>query len=178
MILRYIFADFDGAEREAVAFRSLRKYLHFKSSFGFISLIEGMTLLAVCNQRPRNVRKKHLSVVKGNIKQLKKEALLNPRDIVGKQFLLEAELAAVRGKHDCAQQKYICAVAVASDNGIVLDHAIACERAGRYMMMSMRDEESANEYFRKAHASYREWGAYCKVEQLEKEMPSTLTDET
>ena len=176
VILRYILADFDGAEREAVAFRSLRKYLHFKSSFGFISLIEGLALLAVCNDRPRNIRKKHLLVVRGNIKQLTKEALLNPRDIVGKQFLLEAELAAVAGKHDRARQKYICAVAVAGDNGIVLDHAIACERAGRYAMR-MRDEEAAKDYFRKAHTSYGVWGAQCKVEQLETEMSATFDND-
>ena len=112
LILRYILSDYERAEQEAVSFRSLRKYLHFKSSFGFISLLEGLALLAVCNDRPRNVRRKHLTVVRGNIKQLEKEALYNPHDVAGKVFLLQAELARVMGKKDLARHKFVCAIAV------------------------------------------------------------------
>jgi hypothetical protein len=35
MILQYLLSDYKRAQQEAVSFCSLRKYLHFKSSFGF-----------------------------------------------------------------------------------------------------------------------------------------------
>jgi len=172
MILRYLLADYEGAEREAVSFRSLRKYLHFKSSFGFISLLEGLALLAVCNDRPRQVRRRHLCVVSDNIEQLQKEALVNPRDIAGKLFLLEAELAQVMGKEVLARYKYVCSIAVVRESGIVLDLAIACERFGRYMA-SIGDTLSATDYLRQAKASYEEWGALAKVTQLEMELSAS-----
>lgn len=169
MILRYLLLDYDGAETHAVSFRDLRKYLHFKSSYGFISLIEGLALLAVCNNRPRKTRRQHLSVARANIKQLKNEAMYNPQDIAGKVFLLEAELARVMGKNDVARYNYQCAVALTRESGISLDHALACERTSRYMS-GIGDTATATEYLKQACASYGEWGASYKVEQLQTEL--------
>jgi hypothetical protein len=45
MILQYLLSDYKRAQQEAVSFRSLRKHLHFKSSFGVISLAEDLLYL-------------------------------------------------------------------------------------------------------------------------------------
>jgi hypothetical protein len=71
----------------------------------------------------------------------------------GKVFLLEAELTKVMGKKDLARYKFVCAIAVTSDSGIVLDHAIACKCAARYLM-SIGETTSATRYLRQANVSY------------------------
>ena len=58
-----------------------------------------------------------------------------------------------------------------SRDGVVFDHAVACERAGRFMS-SIGETNSATRYLRQANESYREWGARIKVDQLELELLS------
>ena len=84
------------------------------------------------------------------------------------QFLLEAELAVVKGDHFSVLSKYTIAVAVAREAGMMIETAIANERAGRYFF-SMNNHETGRQFMIQAFRSYREWGCVLKLEHLKKE---------
>ena len=84
------------------------------------------------------------------------------------QFLLEAELAVVKGDHFSVLSKYTIAVAIAEKAGMLIELAIANERAARYFL-SRNDHETGRPFMIQAFRSYHEWGCVLKLEQLKQE---------
>ena len=79
--------------------------------------------------------------------------------------LLEAELAALDGKNDKAEEKYKLALAVSATNGLVQDKALSHELASAYF------DKKGDEYWRNYHLGkckecYTEWGATALVVRL------------
>ena len=162
----YFFSDFEKAEKEALLLWKSMK--HISWSIGSIGMFKSLALLAVYNQRSGRAKRKTLSLVRRHLKSLKKRALRCPRNYAGKVFLIQAELAAAIGDDNRANLKFTCAIAAALENGVAMDHAVACERAGRHQL-DRGDESCATEYLRRAHNAYSVWGAAGKVAHLETE---------
>lgn len=84
------------------------------------------------------------------------------------QFLLEAEIAAVKGNKISALSKYTTAVALLREAGMVMQCALANERAGIYSL-SIGDNENGYPFLKEAFKLYREWGCALKLDCLTKE---------
>ena len=84
------------------------------------------------------------------------------------QFLVEAELAAVKGNTLSALSKYTSAVALSREAGMLTQTALANERAARYCL-SIGDTESGHPFLKEAFRLYREWGGNLKLGYLEEE---------
>jgi hypothetical protein len=88
-----------------------------------------------------------------------------PCNYLSKVNMIEAELAARAGKFDEAMAKFALAIQQARQEGLVNDHALACERAA-YVAQSRRRPLEAEEYLTIARTIYLEWGALAKATQL------------
>jgi hypothetical protein len=124
---------------------------------------EGMTALALV-ERGTN-RRSNLRLARRIIKKMKQGSALTPHTFLGKEYLLKAERDSVLGKTGNATKRYICAIGVARESGIRLDHALSNERAGRHYVR-LGESDAAESYFRAAYASYVCWGAKAKASQL------------
>lgn len=101
------------------------------------------------------------------LKQLKKIAKDCPENLANKVFLLEAELAACRGKHDDALSLYEKSAASAAKEGYVHEQALACEKAA-LMLRGCGSLREARTNFMNARNLYEMWGANLKVDEMER----------
>ncbi len=82
-------------------------------------------------------------------------------------LLMDAELAAIGGNFRDAIDLFDRSIAVARKNGFQRDEAVANERAGRYLVANGMTK-AADGYLRDAHYLFYRWGAYRKVEEMER----------
>ena len=87
-------------------------------------------------------------------------------NVVHYVHLVEAQLAALEGKNNKAEEKYKSAIATATRNGFIQDRALSHELASEYFAAT------TNDYWKDYHLdnaikSYTDWGASVKVAQLE-----------
>ena len=87
-------------------------------------------------------------------------------NVVHYVHLVEAQLAALEGKNNKAEEKYKSAIATATRNGFIQDRALSHELASEYFAAT------TNDYWKDYHLdnaikSYTDWGASVKVTQLE-----------
>jgi tetratricopeptide (TPR) repeat protein len=100
------------------------------------------------------------------LKYLERASLLCPENHINKVFLLSAELDAAAGDYEKAGLRFDKAISYAEKEGLLNEHALACEKAARMYLRVGRTFESTA-YFGKAVDAYREWGAEAKVKQLQ-----------
>ncbi len=86
------------------------------------------------------------------------------------QYLMEAELERLDGRHEAALERYDAAIDAARASGFLRDEATAFERAARHLLAQGR-RRSAEGYLRGAHRVYDRWGAHRKLALLEQEFP-------
>jgi hypothetical protein len=111
----------------------------------------------------------HIPRAKRSMKRIKHWAKHSPINFLGKQFLLEAELAVVTGDTLSALSKYICAISLSTDGGFSMQAALANERAGKFLL-EQGDKDLAKPYFEEALLFYEKWGAPTKVQHLKNEV--------
>lgn len=87
--------------------------------------------------------------------------------------LMEAELAALRGRQGDAMQSFARAVQAAKDNNFLRYKALTCERAGAFYH-AHHDPGAAAHYLRQAWYFYQTWGAESKLRQLRLTYPEEL----
>ena len=88
----------------------------------------------------------------------------NP-NVVHSLHLLEAELAALNGKNNKAEQHFKSAIETAEKNGFLQDQALSNEMASSYYKRR-RDESNRDYHLKQAIECYSKWGATAKVQQL------------
>lgn len=170
LTLAYVFNEYEIAAAKAHDMKHIFEppYLHPSMSCPFT--FHALALLAVCNNRPRWVRRKIYANARHTIKTLKRFSGYTSENCLGKVYLLQAEVAAATSKLDAARCMYMSATGVLAEVGDKMMHAIACERAAQFFQ-ARGIELAATRYARKAHVGYAEWGATAKVLDLEKKMP-------
>ena len=91
------------------------------------------------------------------------------------ESLVTAECEVLRGgKTFQAKKHYESAIALASRFGFNQDAAFACERYGEFLLREMDDKENGVFQLQQAVLRYSEWGAYGKVDVMNKKYAQQL----
>jgi hypothetical protein len=165
MILAYHFSDFEMAETfsgRAVSFSNNESTL----AAAYCRLYDALTLLA-------NVKKgnywRRIRLVRRHLKVMRQWSKVCPENFVGKQSLVEAELAAVMNDRLKAQSKYYLAIIQSRDAGILMQEALANERFGKFYL-SIGEQATAIPLLEEACRLYKVWGGVVKLAHLRKEI--------
>jgi hypothetical protein len=169
MMLAYLFGDYTRAEHFSNGCRTLADYPWGAVDVAVVIFFDALTALA--NARKSNQKKAPLA--EKRLQRLQYWANHSPHNFLGKQFLLEAEMAALAGQHNLAFSKYTCAIALSREGGFIMQTGLANERTGKYLL-EQDDKESAVFYIREAISLYKRWGAKAKVKSLKDEMKDTF----
>jgi hypothetical protein len=110
-------------------------------------------------------RRRHLRTVRSCFRQLRTWARSGP-DFVHMAQLLQAELAAARGRRPAALQQYRDAAQRARDVGYA-HHAALCHERRAALFERMRRGTEAHAELTAAMTLYEEWGARAKVRRLD-----------
>lgn len=162
----YLFGLYDEAVVSARACDTLAVAFYGPCRGAFITVLCG--LIDVAHARAKNRRQARYA--KKYSKQLLRWATDGePRNFIGKHFLLEAELAALAGKKALSYRHYISAIGACKEGKLLLFTAIASERAAR-SLLEWGQYDLAGQYFREAIALHSEWGATIKVQHLQLEI--------
>lgn len=84
--------------------------------------------------------------------------------------LLDAEMAAYKGKAKMAKEKYKTFINLSARGGLLLDAGLSCERYGEFLLgtqVGSRNDEDAIFQLRRAIQYYQEVGAQRKVVQVD-----------
>lgn len=166
MMISYVFNDYDQAARSA---ETLPDLLKIPPSFERVSTLFYSTLTFLAVARTGKDVRRHVGKAKEAIKTFRRWATDSPKNCLDKLFLLQAELFSVLGKHSRAYEKYIASIACAKDQGFLLTHALANERAARHLYGLGRTDE-AFLFFENACKCYGEWHGHAKVTRLKAEV--------
>lgn len=143
------------------------------ATFEICQILSLMALVSISLVRSKSYKlagpRTHMRIVRRTLGKLRKWVEENPGACAGNLFLLEAEMAALKGHVKKAHLKYKCALAMTQAEHLLLDHAIQGERAGRFMR-EQGDEELSREYYQEAHKTYVDWGAAARAEFLREKM--------
>jgi tetratricopeptide (TPR) repeat protein len=166
----YMFGNFEKAyfhANAAIATGLLTRNVATNDPF-FLLLVG---LADIENSRRLNTRRsKHARICIKLIKQLADHA---PCNFLGKQFLLEAQLATLENKPKRALQKFTCAITLAKD-GFIMETALGYELAAKALFQT-GDLERANTFFEEAILVYRRWGSVPKTTHLLREIKTIMT---
>ena len=161
MILAYVFGDFDTAESFSDTAHEIYDYSYGAMDAAFILFFETMALLAQAQKGKRG----RVAAVRKRLKLLRHWSKFSPLNFLGKQYLVEAELAIVTGDHLAVLSKYTSSILLSREEGFLMQEALANERAGKYFF-GRGDETTALPFLREACRLYEEWGGQEKVRHL------------
>ncbi len=136
----------------------------------FFYFYDSLTRLALFDAFSPSEKKYNLKKIKANQKRMKTWAWQAPMNYLHKWYLVEAEWARVEQKISVARECYDQAIVLAQKHQYLHEEALAHELAGRFY--STQDfPHLTHAYFRNAHYAYQRWGAWTKVQDLEKHYP-------
>ena len=104
----------------------------------------------------------------GHVKSLERNGSVSYKHI---SHIVDAELAALKGKRVQAKQHYEAAILTSARRGAVNYQGIANERFGDYML-DCGDTDEAEYRWKNAIELYQYWGACAKVQQVEEKLAS------
>ena len=120
-----------------------------------------------CFSAYRTTRKrKYLKIAKTLSSKVKSWAHKGNPNLVHYVPLLDAEVAASRGRRAEAAKYYNSAITAVGRLGMPHEHAIVNERFGEFLLLLVGDRDEAKYRLETATELYREWGAMGKVEQM------------
>lgn len=138
------------------------------SAFDMMKVRSG--ILCYGSARKRNSRK-YLLLARKCHKYIKKLGRRGNPNFLHLEQLLEAELAALRGRKLAAKKHFETAFVLSARMGNVNDQAFCNERFADYMF-EIGNHDEAEYRYKKAVQLYREWGAVVKVDQLTRQLSS------
>mmetsp|Transcript_25712 Transcript_25712/g.60503 ORF Transcript_25712/g.60503 Transcript_25712/m.60503 type:complete len:1109 (-) Transcript_25712:67-3393(-) len=175
MVSSYLFGDYENSVRAGELCEELLHAPVCTVDAPVNALFIGLSAMAQAAQSKTKVRKfKLIARAKIMIRLVSKWSDHCPINFLGKLDLLEAELSVFQGKAAsiCAK-KYTSAIALSREAGLVMQTALASERAGRYYL-SIKDKENTTQMLKQAKLLYQEWGATLKVTHLDNEFGHLL----
>lgn len=165
MILAFSFGDFDRAEEYSTTSHEIYDHSYGAMDAAFVLFYESMTLVAQAQRGKRG----RIPEVRRRLKRLTHWAKHAPLNFLGKQYLLEAELAVATKDHLSVLSKYTSSIALSREQGFIKQEALANERAGKYFLE--RDNETmALPFLREAYRLYEKWGGCAKAHHLQQEL--------
>eukprot|EP00566_Odontella_aurita_P003865 CAMPEP_0113558968 /NCGR_PEP_ID=MMETSP0015_2-20120614/18641_1 /TAXON_ID=2838 /ORGANISM="Odontella" /LENGTH=1247 /DNA_ID=CAMNT_0000460563 /DNA_START=110 /DNA_END=3853 /DNA_ORIENTATION=- /assembly_acc=CAM_ASM_000160 len=166
LILSYHFNNYEVAAKMAVKSRVANMSLGHYGGQVVQRFYDGLSALSVRGVSLKQ-RRRSLSIALRSLKQMKKFARRCEDNCCHKVLFLKAELAAFRGRKSDAAEYYVRAIGRAGESGFIHEQALACERAGLYML-SHGEQVLASEHIKQARELYFQWGARAKVDQLDR----------
>lgn len=173
MMTNYVFGDYEEAYRCSQHCAELYQHGLGAGDTSTPFLFDGLVSLELAKTAKRSKRKKFLARAQERIKKIRTFASTAPFNFLPKQYLLEAEYAAVSGDDRSAYAKYASAIALSNEAGYFLNGALANERAGKYFFRC-GDRELASRFLSEARLKYLAYGADCKVQHLHEEVQRLL----
>ncbi len=176
LMLSYLFGNYRQALDNALTSGKYHEAMFGHHEIPIRNLYYSLTLLILYPESKNSEQKQYVKRVRANQKQMKKWANNAPMNHLHKYYLVEAELARVRGKDAWAMDLYDKSVSLARENEYVNEEALANEVAARFYLSRGR-EKSAMGYINEARYCYYRWGAYAKVKDMEERYPQLLRKE-
>jgi len=173
LFLDYIFENPGRALEDA---QLAVKYLDAVGTLAltFVNFYESLAALAHAATAPGE-RKRLRRLVKANQKKMKKWAKHAPANHLHQYELVEAERARVQRRQAKAMMFYDQAIAHARENRHLREEALGNELAAKFYLSQGR-EKIAKTYLREARYLYHKWGAFAKVQQLERKYGELLQE--
>ena len=171
--VRYILEQYDAARACLETARGVSD-----SIFGFTSSLEynfytSLTLLANLPKVSESQQLIDLATVAANQTQLQQWAASCPENFLHRWQLVEAERARLNGQHFEAIEYYDQSIELAGQQGFIQNQALANELAAKFWL-SKAKPKIAKIYLQEAYYCYQRWGAWVKLQQLEKSYPQWL----
>lgn len=168
MSLAYYFGDYSLAEEYSVGSNNI-----YDNNFGamdtsVVLFYECMSLLASARKGDR----KRMKYVRRLLKRLRTWASECPSNFLGKQYMLEAEIALLKEDHLEAIAKYNSSILHSREGGFIVQEALANERMAKLRLAS-GDEgaaPAAAPFFQEACRLYQAWGGTEKLRHLKEQM--------
>jgi tetratricopeptide (TPR) repeat protein len=138
----------------------------------FHQFYEGLVTAAHANsyQKPSFTRKRALLTASRRLKAIRQAAEHCPENMMNKVHLIEADLCVCYGKFDKAESKYRQSIVFAGHEGFLAEQALACEKLARMLRDHTEKVEQAADYFDRALALYKQYGATILVDRLSREI--------
>jgi predicted ATPase len=176
MALAYVFNAYDLAAEHCVTV--LRDVWLTPPCYDRVSSQFYASLVSLSIARKGTNFRKNIRVTKQILKRFKAWSTQSPHNCLGKKFLIEAELASVKGQNARAREKYYAAIAISRDSGGSFMRALSTERAARHFLTAGGgDTTVALPYFEQACKFYKEWGGLAKVSRLQQEIKALYPPE-
>jgi tetratricopeptide (TPR) repeat protein len=162
---------------KAIVFTFLGEYepalVAAKKSYEFVpyadyrrSFYEGLSALASARVSTGRSRRKLIVLAKKRLKNVQYWSSKGSSNFHNMVALLQAELAAIRGKGQLALSLFDKSVKAAKKERFIHTEGLAYERLASYHRF-LGHEPSAIAYFERARDCYQEWGAYTVVRRIE-----------
>ena len=173
-VLAYLFGDYGLALH--LIDNCLPVLQHPLANYNKCTVVNWASLVSLALAATSVGKKKatHVARSRRYMKMLEKWALESPHNYVADLSLLEAEHASTKGDRKRAYAKYLIAISVAKEEGLLNAECMANERAGRHLLR-LNDFVNAAPFLQRSYCLYLEWGAKVKAEQLKNEFSHCIT---
>ncbi|TVY01146.1 AAA family ATPase [Cohnella terricola] len=172
-IYGYIFEDYAKAEEALKKVADLTERRKDKAENALLDTYEALVWLQRYETLPAEERGERWSAIRTRRNRMRKYARRCPENYLHKLFLIDAEIARLKGKHRRAEELYAKSIEAAEASGHIHDLAIAAECCGKHGL-SQGKSHQAKVYLTQAYETYQQWGAYLKIEQMEKKYATLL----
>ena len=127
--------------------------------------LEGLAAFGAARRtkRPEQVKRANHAM-----RMLGRLAKQNPSSCLAKHILLEAEHAALSGKHTMAKEKYSHAISMAARYKSHYELAFANQAAADFYIVDMYDTGTGQHYLKEACKAYEAWGGLAAISHLTK----------
>lgn len=174
MLLDYLFGQYEQALAQARRARALQAAVQGFYATATYLFIDSLSCLGViAESKTPNFRRRLLRRAASNQRRLKRLAKQNPANFLNKYLLVQAERLRVQGRDFAAHTKYDHSIALAQQEGVLHEQAIANELCGSMHLRAGR-LTIAEPYLWRAHELFHRWGAVAKVEDLERRYPQVF----
>ena len=171
MKILFLLGDYDRAAEYSYTTRFIYENAAGCMDAAYTLFYECMTLLAQARRGKRRYR--NLFYVRHRLKRFKYWALHSPTNLLGKQFLLEAEVAWLQGDQGKANSHYRSAILHTREGGFITEEALSNEQLGRYYL-DLKEPDCAVPYLQTARELYKKWGAVAVLERFDEEFRDYL----
>ena len=158
----YFIEDYGQALQKAKKASELIQIFDFD-----LTLYEGLAALSMAWTTKSWMRRRTLFVIgKKSAKRMKRWADRCPENFRNKQWLLEAEIAALNGKSVQALSSFERSIVKAKQEGFVHEEGMAYEHLGNHHRRLGSDSEAKLSYA-SARIAYEKWGASILVDRMD-----------
>lgn len=161
-MLAVYFNKHEDAKKLAVRFRALKVDGILPVSVVTHLFLEGMSAADLSKTKKLELR--HAQRV---CRKVGSYLSTSSDNFVNKVRLLEAEIASAKGDQQAALSKYKESIEAARMQRFLHEQALANERAG-YSLIKWGRSYDAQDFLKQAHLLYGRWGAFAKVEQVQR----------